>query len=188
MKTTDINNKFAACFFAGILSTVLLFSFTQVNADPITPELQTKVEKYKLKLVEWVKNPIILDAIRQANANGSLAGMNNAKWDDLKDDAPEVRALITSAAGKVLVNLESDKSISKLYIRDFKGNLVAGSNKPLLFNNSTRPQYLSPIKGQVFSANEAKPDPTTSIMGVQIAAPIMDGDKVIGVINSSVNQ
>lgn len=155
-------------------------------ADPIPPDVQAKVEKYKAKLVEWAANPTIIAAIKDANAKGS-GGMNNGAWDDLKDDDPKVLTLQTSAAGKMLTKWEEDKGINKLYIRDEKGNLVGSSNKALLFNNASRPQFSNSIKGAVWGAGEMKPDPTTNIMAVQISVPILDGGKPIGVMNSSVS-
>ncbi len=188
MNTASTIKKITTTFCTGLLGLSFLLPLTNVNADPISAELQAKVEKYKLKLVEWAANPTIIAAAKEANEKGAMAGMNNAKWDDLKDDSPEFLGLKTSAAGQMLLKWEEDKAISKLYARDFKGNIVAASSKPLLFNNASRPPFVNAIKGEPFSAKEAKPDPTTSVMSVQISVPIMDGSKVIGILHSSVNQ
>lgn len=161
--------------------------FTNVaQAEPIPPDVQVKVEKYKQKLVEWAANPVIIAAVKDANAKGP-EGMNNGVWTDLEDDDPKVLARKTSAAGKLLAKWEGDKNLSKIYIRDEKGNLAAGSNKPLLFNNVTRPQFNMAIKGKEWGASEMKLDPTTQRMSVQIAVPVMDGGRPIGVMNSSLN-
>jgi len=176
-----------AWLMAFVVLMVSSISFPGVaTAEPIPPDVQVKVDKYKQKLVEWAANPVIVAAIKEANAKGP-GGMNNGTWDDLKDDDPKVKALQTSAAGKMLLKWEEDKGINKLYIRDEKGNLAASSNKALLFNNVSRPQFSNSIKGQVWAANEMKPDPTTQVMSVQISVPIMDGGKPIGVMNSSVS-
>lgn len=157
-------------------------------ADPISPEVQAKVEQYKKKLQEWAANPVFITAVKEANAKGGMvAGMTNAKWDELNEHDSVVKGLQTSAAGKLLSKLEEDKGISKLYLRDEKGNLVAGSNKPLLFNNAARGPFKNAIGGKVFSENEAKTDPTTQEKSVQASAPIMDGGKPIGVIHTAVS-
>lgn len=157
-----------------------------VQADPIPPDVQAKVETYKKKLAEWAANPVIVAAIKEANAKGP-GGMTNGAWDGLDDNDPKVKALQTSAAGKMLLKWEEDKSINKLFIRDEKGNLAAASSKALLFNNASRPQFSNSIKGAVWGANEMKPDPTTQVLSVQISVPILDGGKPIGVMNSSVS-
>ncbi|MHB9118309.1 MAG: PDC sensor domain-containing protein [Burkholderiales bacterium] len=171
--------------FLALLGSSALFT-NAAQAEPIPPDVQAKVEHYKQKLVEWAANPVLIAAVKEANAKGP-GGMNNGAWNDLNDNDPKVKAFQTSAAGKQLSKLEADKNISKLYIRDDKGNLVASSNKPLLFNTFTRPQFSNPFKGKAWSANEMKPDPSTQVMSVQIAVPIMDGGKPIGVMNSSVS-
>ncbi len=179
-----VASKFLLSFFAFFGSAVLLTNVAQ--AEAITPDVQAKVEKYQKKLAEWAANPTIVAAIKEANAKGPGA-MNNGAWDDLKDEDPKVKSLQSSAAGKLLKTWEEDKGINKLFIRDEKGNLVASSNKALLFNNASRPQFSNSAKGQVWAGNEMKPDPTTQIMSVQISVPIMDGGKAIGVMNSSVS-
>lgn len=170
----------------GVLMVASIALPTAANAEAIPPDVQAKVETYKKKLAEWAANPVIIAAIKEANTKGP-GGMTNGAWDGLDDNDPKVKALQNSAAGKLLLKWEEDKGINKLYIRDEKGNLAASSNKALLFNNASRPQFSNSIKGAVWGANEMKQDPTTSIMSVQISVPILDGGKPIGVMNSSVS-
>jgi len=173
--------------FSGLLFGMVIGfgAISPAHAD-LTPEVQAKVNVYKKKLVDWAANPAIVAAVKESNAKGGLIpGMGNAKWDDLADTDPAVKGLQTSAAGKLVSQWEQDKILDKLYVRDEKGNLVAGSNKPLLYNNATRPPFQNGLKG-VWAASEVKPDPTTQKKTVQIAAPVMDGGKAIGVLQSAV--
>lgn len=150
-------------------------------------DVKAKVETYKKKLVEWGANPAIVKAVKEANAKGgAIPGMTNAKWDELAANDPQVTALLGSAASKQVAQWEADKNISKLFVRDEKGNAVAASSKPLLFNNASRPPFKAAIKGEVYHADEVKPDPTTQVKSVQISAPVLDGGKPIGVIHSAV--
>jgi len=73
-------------------------------------------------------------------------------------------------------------------VRDEKGNLVAASTKPLLYNNAVRPVFMNAIKGQAWSDTKVLPDPTTQIKSVQASAPVMDGGKVIGVIHVGIKE
>ena len=169
-----------ALAFALALSPVM--AFAQLPAD-----LQTKVDTYKKKLVEWAANPAIVNAAKESNTKGGLApGMNNSKWDDLGEKDALVMSFQTSEAGKLVTNWETDTAITKLYLRDEKGNLVASSSKPLLYNNGTKPPFVNGMKGEAWNAGEVKPDPATQVKGVHISAPVLDGGKPIGVLHSSV--
>lgn len=165
---------------AGLLAPLSAFAELPAN-------VKAKVETYKKKLVEWGANPTIVKAVKEANAKGGeLPGMTNSKWDELDNNSPQVVGLLSSPASKLVAQWEKDKNISKVYVRDDKGNLVAASNKALLFNNASRPPFKAAIKGEVFGASEIKPDPTTQVKSVQISAPVLDGGKPIGIIHSAV--
>jgi hypothetical protein len=178
--------KVVSAFLAGAV--IALGSATNVSADPISPETQAKVEQYKKKLTEWAANPAVIAAVKSANAKGGLApDMTNLKWDELKDTDPVVTGFQSSDASKFLKTQEADKGINKLYSRDQHGNLVAGSNKPALFNNSARPPFKNAMEGKPYADSEAKADPTTKKKSVQVSVPIMSEGKPIGVLHTAVN-
>lgn len=171
-----------------IAITLACASVTGFAADPLSAPLQSKVEKYKQKLVEWAANPVIVGAVKESNSKGALSGMTNAKWLEVPDNDPAAQAFITSKAGGMVKKWEEDKEINKLVVRDEKGNLVAASTKPLLYNNAVRPVYINAIKGQVWAADKVLPDPTTQIKSVQASVPVMDGGKVIGVLHAGITE
>jgi hypothetical protein len=148
--------------------------------------VQGKVDTYKKKLVEWAATPAVVAAVKESNAKGGLvAGMTNAKWDELADSDPVVKGFQTNVVGKLLSKWEEDKTLDKLYVRDEKGNLVAGSNKPLLYNNGNRPPFKNGLAG-AWNDNVVKPDPTTQKKTVQVSVPVVDGGKNIGVLQTAV--
>ena len=155
----------------------------------LPPDVAAKVEMMKKKLVEWAANPAVVGATKASNgSDGVIAGMTNSKWDELTDKDPQVMGFQTSAAGKLVVEWEQDKTIGKLYVRDQKGNLVASSaTKPLLYNVATRPPFINAMKGAPWATGEIKPDPTTQAKSVQVSAPVMDGGKAIGVIHANIS-
>ena len=152
-------------------------------ADALPAPMQAKTEQYKKKLAEWAAHPVIVAAVKEVAAKGGVAGMTNGKWNDLDEKDPVVKSFETSKAGMLVKKWEEDTGINKLVLRDDKGNLVASSAKPLVYNNAARPVFVNAIKGQVWAASEIKPDPTTGIKSVQAGAPVMEGGKVIGVIH-----
>lgn len=189
MKVKTVSIKRSTWVSVLLVGAVISFcSATSVRADPISPDLQAKVDKAKKKLVEWAANPSIIAAAKESNAKGGIAGMTNAKWDDLTDADPIVKATQNSAAGKQCKKWEEDeKGINKVTVFDEKGNMVASSAKTLLYNAGNRPAIVGALKGDVWQSPDVKPDPTTQKKSVNIAAPIKDGGKVIGLINAAVD-
>ena len=185
---TSTNYSAGSLISALLLSSML--SFTAISAayaDGLPANVQAKVDSYKKKITEWAADPVLVAAVKEANAKGPIAGMNNAKWSDLDEKDQLAVSLQTSAAGKIVTELSKDPGISKLYLRDEHANLVASSNKALVYNNGTKPWITDPMKdGKAWSGKEIKPDPTTQIKGVHLSAPILSGGKPIGILHTSV--
>lgn len=187
MKATIVLPHVSKCVLSLFLGT-FVFASGVAYADPIAPGLQTKVDKYKKQLVDWAANPQLVATVKESNTKGGVAGMTNAKWDELTETDPIVAGLSQLPASKQISKWEDDKGIEKLLLRDEKGNLAAYSNrsgKPLLYNNANRPPFQNGLKG-TWAANEVKPDPTTQKKSVQISTPVMDGGKAIGVLQTAV--
>lgn len=174
------------------LSTLLLsagcliapFAHAQVPAD-----LQAKVDAAKGKLAELGKNPAVLAATKEANGKGGIiAGMTNAKWDEIAENDAQVNGINGNATSKVLQGFSAKHpELNKLYLRDEKGNLVAtgSGGKPLLWNIATRPFYKPVMEGKAWSDSAVKPDASTQVKGVLFAVPVMDGGKAIGLLQSN---
>lgn len=155
-------------------------------AADLPADVQAKVEKAKKRLVELAADASVVAAVREANSH-EAGGMTNGKWVDLGDTDPAVKAILGSrVSGQIARWEQSDETVNKLILRDQKGNLVAASVRPLIYNNASRPVFANPIKGQAWSAGEIKPDTSTQIPSVHVAAPVMDGGKPIGVLQSAV--
>lgn len=150
-------------------------------------EVQTKVDSYKKKMVDWAANPAVVKAVKEANAKGAAPGMNNAKWEELPDSDPLVQATLTAPVSQQLKKWEEDKGINKLYLRDQKGNVVAGVARTLLFNAASRPHIATALKGEVAQSQDIKPDPSTQVKSVQLAVPVLDGGQVIGVLHTAIS-
>ncbi len=189
MKVKTVLIKRSTIVSALLVGAVIAFSSAStVRADPITPELQAKVDKAKKKLGEWASSAVAVAAAKESNAKGGIAGMTNAKWDELNENDPIVKGMQNSAAGKQCKKWEDEAAgVNKVTIFDEKGNLVASSTKTLLYNAANRPAIAGALKGNVWQAPDVKPDPSTQKKSVNISAPIKDGGKVIGLINAAVD-
>lgn len=180
----QINKVFAVISVSLFLAAVLIP--VTAKAD-LPPDVHAKVEKYKKQIAEWAANPVIVNAVKEANAKGPISGMTNAKWDELGDSDPIVLGIQSNAAGKLTKTFEDEKNVNKVTVWDEKGNMIASSTKTLIYNAASRPAFTGAMKGKAWSAPEIKPDPTTQKKSVNISAPVMDGGKVIGVMNAAVN-
>lgn len=170
-----------------IVSAGLLIAPTvqaQVPAD-----LQAKVDAAKVALAELGKNPAVIAAIKESNAKGGvIAGMSNAKWDELAENDPQVKGIDNNATSKILQGYATKHlEVNKLYLRDEKGNLVAAGTggKTLLWNIGSRPFFKPVMEGKAWSDGAVKPDPTTQVKGVAFIVPVMDGGKAIGCLQSN---
>lgn len=155
-------------------------------AAALTPDIQAKVAKYKGKLVEWAADPVLVHAVKESNSKGGLPGMTNTKWSALNEADPLIQGMLKSPASKKLLQWEADKGINKLFVRDLKGNVVAGSSKTLIYSTVSRPAVREALKGTPWQDDEVRRDPTTSINSVFVSAPVLDEGKVIGVIHTAV--
>lgn len=167
------------------LSVTLVVGNAQASSLP--PEIHDKADRYKKLLAKWANEPAIVEAVKDSNRRDGIPDMNNATWETLSDDDPIIMWLNLSTEGKQITQWEEDPAIVKLNLRDLHANLVASSyvsGKPLLYNNATRAPFQNGLKGP-WVDSVIKPDPTTHSMAVQIAVPVLDGDKVIGVLHSA---
>jgi hypothetical protein len=155
------------------------------HAD-LPPDVAAKVEKAKKRLVDLAADPTVVAAVRDANGHDH-GGMNNGKWIELADTDPAVKAIVTNKISQQIAKWEqADDTVNKILLRDQKGNLVAGSTRPLIFNNANRPVFANALKGQAWNAGEVKPDTTTQVPSVHVSAPVLDGGKAIGVLHAGV--
>jgi hypothetical protein len=187
MKATTVRPYFSKVMLSLMVGTAV-FAWGAAQADPISPELQAKVNKYKKQLVEWAAEPQIVEAAKESNSKGGIPGMTNAKWDELGDSDPLVLGPGQLPVSKEISKWETNKGLDKLLLRDEKGNLAACAShcsKPLLYNNGNRPPFQQGLKA-AWSAKEVKPDPTTQKKSVQVSVPVMEGGKAIGVLQTAV--
>lgn len=164
------------------IATVLLSGVAQ--AEPITPKMQPKIDQYMKQATAWAGDPQIVQAVKAANAKGPIPGMGNAKWRELKDSDPVVQDFVTNPTGKLLTKwMNADpKGINKIVLSGDKSHRVAFTSMPAIYIGKGKPNFDTAMDGKPWKQDESKPDPSTKIDTVQIAAPVKDGKDVIGVL------
>lgn len=167
--------KFA---LAGLMIT-WIFS---AQAAGLPADVQSKMEAQVAELTELAKDA---DIIAVAKAGAKDSAMNNAKWQDVAERGSEITSVEANAAS-AKIKAFNNAHISKIYLRDIEGNYVAGFNKPFLYNISKRPNFKKARTGSVFIAAKIQKDPTTQENVVQVAVPVLEGGKVVGILHAGV--
>lgn len=167
-----------------LLAATFAVASVAATADDITPKMQAKIETYKKQAATWAADPAIVKAVKDANAKGPVPGMANAKWRELKETDPVVQEFITSATGQLLTKwMNADaKGINKIVLSGNKSQRVAFTSMPAIYLGKGKPNFDEAMDGKLWQQPETKPDPSTNIDTVQIAAPVRDGSDVIGVL------
>lgn len=166
-----------------VAATLGLMAGVAMGADN-TPKMQPKIDAYKKQAVTWAADPVIVKAVKDANAQGPLPGMGNAKWRELKETDTIVSDFVTSATGQLLTKwMNADaKGINKMVLSGNKSQRVAFTSMPAIYIGKGRPNFDEAFDGKLWHQGESKPDPSTNIDTVQIAVPVKDGGQVIGVL------
>ena len=153
-------------------------------AGDITPKMQLKIDTYKKQAATWAADPAIVKAVKESNAKGPIPEMGNAKWRELKDTEPLVSGFVTNPTGQLLTKwMTADaKGINKIVLSGNKSHRVAFTSMPAIYIGKGKPNFDDAFEGKVWNQGETKPDPSTDIDTVQIAAPVKDGGDVIGVL------
>ncbi len=172
--------------FKLLFAWLMVIPFTgSVLAGDVTSKMQPKIDAFKKQIVGWAADPLIVKAVKDANAKGPIPMMGNAKWRELKEVDPIVKAFVDHPAGQLMtkwMNIDA-KVINKIVLTGDKSHRVAFTSMPAIYIGKGKPNFDSSFKdGKVWQQGESKPDPSTNIESVQISAPVKDGDKVIGVL------
>ena len=165
-----------------ILGTTLFSA--AVIAEDITPKMQPKIDVYKKKIQAWAAHPQIVNAVKESNAKGPITGMGNAKWREIKEDDALVQGFVTNSTGMLLTEwMKADvQAINKIVLSGNKSQRVAFTSMPAIYIGKGKPNFDEAFDGKVWQQGETKPDPSTGIDTVQIAAPVKDAGSVIGVL------
>ena len=167
-----------------IVAATLGLAGSVAMAADVTPKMHPKIDAYKKQATTWAADPVIAKAVRDANAQGPLPGMGNAKWCELKEADPIVNGLVASVAGRMLTKWMTDdaKGINKIVLSGNKSQRVAFTSMPAAYIGKGKPNFDEAFDGKPWHQAESKPDPSTNIDTVQIAVPVKDGGQVIGVL------
>lgn len=183
MQSTSVQWIRQSAVPAMICGLVLAGAGAALAAD-VTAKMQPRIDAYKKQAVAWAADPSIVKAVRDSNTAGPMPMMGNAKWRDLKESDPIVKGLVDNPAGQLMTKwMNADaKGINKIVLSGDKSHRVAFTSMPAIYIGKGKPNFDEAFGGKVWQQGESKPDPSTNIDTVQIAAPVKNGTTVIGVL------
>jgi len=173
----------------------VLFAITPLlsTGPKLDPALSAQVEARVTVVQQWASDPIVVQAVREANANPrSMDEIEtiNREWEAATGVTPFIRALIDHPAARRLKELRaSSPEIQEAFLTDALGANVAITNKTSDFYQGDEVQYLEAFnqgKGGVH-IGELSLDESIHSYSVHVGVPVLDQGKPIGVLLAAVN-
>lgn len=176
------------------LASVLLAVMTVVpGSAKLDPAIRAQVEARVAIVQQWASDPIVIRAVR--NANASPRTMEeieaiNREWEAATGVTPFMRTLIEHPAAQRLKELRSSSpEIQEAFLTDALGANVAITNKTSDFYQGDEAQYVEAFnqgKGGVH-IGELSLDESIHSYCVHVGVPVLDRGKPIGVLLAAVN-
>ena len=155
----------------------------------VTPVVQTELEKQAKVLATWAADPVVVAAVKEQNAKGPIAGMDNTKWKAVRRSDPIVQALVGNAAGQLLRKKidASNGTLDKAFLNGAQGEKVAFAEKTISYIHKGQDKFDVPMStGKAWQMTKPWFDESLQGYAMQVAVPVMDGGKAIGVLVASV--
>jgi hypothetical protein len=155
----------------------------------ITPAIQAELDRQKAIVATWAANPVVLTAVASQNRRGPIAGMDNAKWKMMRRSDPVVTAFQNGSAGQFLKSKlqESNGAVSEAFLNGAMGEKVAFVEKTTSYLHRGAAKFDSPFASAKAWQGPAEFDESSQTYAVQIAVPVLEDGKAIGVLVVGVN-
>jgi hypothetical protein len=152
----------------------------QAQAQTLSPEVQQKIEAKVKEIQSWAADPVIVQAVRDHNANPSaeVKTMTQEKWKTLPVLDPFVRSFTKNAAAEKIKS-KKDDTVTEAFLSGADGTKVAFLSKPTNWSHKGNPKHETPMTGKVWQGTP-EVDESTGLLQIQVAVPVLEGDKPIG--------
>jgi hypothetical protein len=104
--------------------------------------------------------------------------MTQDKWKDLSKMDSFVRSFDKNAAGQFLKGKKTD-AVIRAFLSDAAGLKVAFTAKTLSWSHKGDPKHDQPMTGKTWQG-PLEQDKVSGLEQIQLAVPVLDGDKPIG--------
>jgi len=155
----------------------------------ITPAVQAEIEKQKQVVAGWAADPAIVGAVKEHNAKGLLAGMDNPKWKSTRRSDETVKAFQANPAGRFLkAKLDaSSGAFSEAFLNGDKGHKAAFAEKTTSYIHAGSAKHDVPFGTAKSWQGKPEFDESSQTYALQISVPVNDGGTVIGSLVVGVN-
>jgi hypothetical protein len=177
-------------YFLAVLFYVLVIS---INLSFAEPPSQALIDLANGKLAEIGKDPVIVAAVKAANAQGKSLDEIKARdkeWIASQKLQPYMRDLINSETGRHLSNIYySTQYFMEIFVMDNQGANVAMTNRTSDYWQGDEAKFKKAFndgKGGIF-IDEVEFDLSCMAFLIQISVPVMDGGKAIGAITFGID-
>ncbi len=171
--------------FAGITALLMALGLTWLApqataAEALDAGLQAKLDAQVKIIQTWVGDPVFVKAVKDHNAAvpPDQAAMTQDKWKALTVLDPFVRAFTKNEAGALLKSKKTE-AVSEAFLSDAAGLKVAFLSKTTAWCHKGKPKHDVPMTGKSWQG-PVEVDESTGLQQVQVAMPVLDGDKPIG--------
>lgn len=154
----------------------------------MTAAIQQELDRQKQIVAGWAADPTIVNAVKEQNSRGPIAGMDNAKWKTTRRTDPAVKAYQTNPAGQLLrAKLESGNgAYSEAFLSAKAGEKVAFAEKTSSYIHKGQAKFDVPMAGQSWQG-KAEFDESSQSYALQVSVPVMDAGQPIGALVVGVN-
>lgn len=175
--------------WVGLVLVCALSGLAMAASFEITPAVQAELDRQKQALATWAADPAIVHAVKEQNAKGPIAGMDNAKWKTVRRSDPVVAGLVGNPAGQFLKRKieASGGGLDKAFLNGAHGEKVAFAEKTISYLHKGQEKFDVPMRsGKAWQMSQPWFDESLQAYALQVAVPVMDGGAPIGVLVASV--
>ena len=158
------------------------------HADGLEPAVQAKVDAMTKEIQALAASPAIVDATKAYNAaalSADAAAMTQDKWKSLSVLDPFVRSFQKNPTGEFLKSKKTDV-MSEAFLSGADGNKIAFLAKTSSFCHKGKPKFDVPMTGKTWQG-PVEVDESSGVQQVQVAVPVLDGGKPIGVLVAGIS-
>jgi hypothetical protein len=121
--------------------------------------------------------------VKELNKKGPISGMTNASWAALAPDDPVVLSFEKNPVGMWLTKKlkNSDGVFCEAFLNGGKGEKLAFAAKTTSYLHAGSPKFDVPMSGKPWQG-QPEMDASSKVYSVQIATPVLDDGKPIGVL------
>lgn len=151
-----------------------------IARSEVDSALKPKVDAAVAQAKTWAADPTVVAAVKAANAAQSddVKAMTQDKWKSLPVLDGFVRSFTKNDAGAKLKSFKTE-AVTEAFVSGADGKKVAFLNKPSNWSHAGKAKHDKPMAGETW-IGDIEVDESTGQQQIQIAVPVLDGEKPIG--------